>query len=207
MKVLLSNINKENNMEENNEVVGLKVNVQNVNDDSVEDVTENTEEAVEETVENKITIEKVDDDTIEDTGTLGEIFAPLMDDVTEKTINEDESGFYKLLACARLFGETGTTLYRFDIFYREFEENSGIFEFRNIVDNFEAARPKNSKEYKDFFAVIGIIRWNFHNKYMPINQNSYVSITTIESAINEHIKIAGIKKDKFIFRIDTIAED
>lgn len=113
---------------------------------------------------------------------------------------------YKKVATARLIDYNGTTIYRFDIFNKEFGQNSGIVEFRNVVNGFNSARPNNKKDYKDFFAMFGIITWNFSATVMPYEKNILALVTELESLINEHIGIAGIKKGKFEFKID-IVED
>jgi len=149
--------------------------------DFVDTVTPVDNTKVEETKENEVTVE----------------------DTTPATEEKDE---YEKVATARLVDYNGTTIYRFDIYNKEFGKDNGIVEYRNIVNNFESARPSGRKDYKDFFAMYGIITWNFNSKVMPYDKNILALITQLESLINEHITIAGIKKDKFTFKIDTVED-
>lgn len=122
---------------------------------------------------------------------------------SEETEKEPVDPFKKI-GTARLITCDGTTIYRFDIFYREYAENSGTIEYRNIVNDFESARPEGKKDFKEFFAMFGIIRWNFPNSVLPVSTNVTLALNKIESLINEHIKIAGIKKGKFEFKVDIL---
>lgn len=122
---------------------------------------------------------------------------------SEETEKEPVDPFKKI-GTARLVTCDGTTIYRFDIFYREYAENSGTIEYRNIVNDFESARPEGKKDFKEFFAMFGIIRWNFPNSVLPVSTNVTLALNKIESLINEHIKIAGIKKGKFEFKVDIL---
>lgn len=127
--------------------------------------------------------------------------------IPETTPIEEQVNEYRKVATARLIGyETGTTIYRFDIFNKEYSKDNGIIELRNVINGFNSIRPTNKKDYKDFFAMFGIITWNFNSVVMPYEKNILALITELESLINEHINIAGIKKDKFVFRIDIVEE-
>lgn len=113
--------------------------------------------------------------------------------------------YFKKVACARLLTKDGTTVYRFDIFHKEYRTDSGTFEFRNIVNNFKNVKATRRKDYQQFFTAFGIIRWNFSQSLMPINTNYMSAITQIESLVNEQIYNTGIFR-KYEFRIETVME-
>ena len=179
-----NNVLKENNtMEERNEAVGLKIQDVSVPDEVVEDEPEFSQ------------IPEEEPDPIID---------PEPEVVNDKPITEPiKNDGFKKIACARLFNAAGTTVFRFDIFYKEYASNSGTIEYKNIVDNFDSVRPTNVNELKEFFAMFGIIRWNFPKTVIPVNTNVLGALLKIESLINEHIKSAGIKKGHYEFRVET----
>ena len=178
LKVNNSIIKESNTMEERNEAVGLKIkDIGTAEETPVvpEEVIEPTPEPEPEVVVNP---------------------EPPIVEPTKK------DGFNKI-GCARLFNAAGTTVFRFDIFYKEYAENSGTIEYRNIVDNFDSVRPTKAEELKEFFAMFGIIRWNFPKTVLPVNTNVLIALLKIESLINEQIKSSGIKKGRYEFRVDT----
>jgi len=170
-------------------------------------------------------------ETVEETTEVTEDTAPVIEDVTEETkvdensvpennfdINDDTSAQqqiydefdekpYVKVATARLLSSDGATIYRFDITHKDVDENNGVIELKNIVNNFDAIRPENEKGYKNFFTLMGIIAFNFPTAVMSYNQNILATITQLESLLNQHLHIAGFRESEYRFRIDTVIED
>lgn len=184
MKVKSLNKEKENMSEQIIEPVGIKVK------DSSDHIEETFEE-VPEIVEPK-----------ENPEPIPVPLEPGPEVLDKEEVKKEDDG-YKKIGCARLINKDGVTVYRFDVAYKEFSKNDGIIEFRNIVNNFESVRPTTKREYKDFIAMFGIIRWNFAKTVMPVNTDPVASLVKVESLINEHIVMTGIKKGKYEFKVDT----
>ena len=200
LKVNNSIIKESNTMEERNEAVGLKIkDIGTAEETPVVPEEESIPDEVEPEIE-----EPVEDVVPE------EVIEPALEPEPEVVVNPEspiveptkKDGFNKI-GCARLFNAAGTTVFRFDIFYKEYAENSGTIEYRNIVDNFDSVRPTKAEELKEFFAMFGIIRWNFPKTVLPVNTNVLIALLKIESLINEQIKSSGIKKGRYEFRVDT----
>jgi len=195
---------KENNIMP--EVTGLKVKdldttppVDSIEPETVSEETTTTEEFTSDTTDNQPT----DNPTPDIGGLFNTMITPTEEEPTPPKEPIDD---FKKIATARLIDYNGSTIYRFDIFNKEYRKDSGIIELRNVVNGFNLNRPNNKKEYRDFFAMFGIISWNFNSSVMPYEKNIIALITELESLINEHINIAGIKRNKFVFKID-IAEE
>ncbi len=195
-----NNVLKESNtMEERNEAVGLKI----------QDVSTKEEEPIIVPEEEPVPDEVVEDEP--EFSQIPEVVEPEPEAEPEPEVVEKDEPIveptkkdgFKKIACARLFNASGTTVFRFDLFYKEYAENSGTIEYRNIVDNFDSVRPTKVNELKEFFAMFGIIRWNFPTTVMPVNANVLEALLKIESLINEQIKSAGIKKGRYEFRVET----
>lgn len=191
------------------EVTGVKVKdldttppVDIIEPETVSEETTTTEEFTSDTTDNQPATDNPTPD-------IGGLFNTMITPPTteeEPTLPKEPIDDFKKVATARLIDYNGSTIYRFDIFNKEYRKDSGIIELRNVVNGFSLNRPNNKKEYRDFFAMFGIISWNFNSSVMPYEKNIIALITELESLINEHINIAGIKKDKFVFKID-IAEE
>lgn len=196
LKVNNTIIKESNAMEEKLEPVGLKVKEVNVPKEEETPIIVPEDETIqEEFVEPEPEVEPIPEPQFE------EVVNP-EPPIVEPT---QKDGFNKI-ACARLFNAAGTTVFRFDIFYKEYAENSGTIEYRNIVDNFDSVRPTSTKELKEFFAIFGIIRWNFPKTVVPVNTNILIALLKIESLVNEQIRSAGIKKGNYEFRVENVEE-
>lgn len=196
------------NMEE--EVMGVKVKEPEVESVEEEAAPEEVEQVEEVSTEEETPVTEEDTVDVIDPAPEGipdDFVFPIQDfdsiSETKEEVKEEKDDFVKA-GTARLTDSNGTTIYRFDIYHKEYSKDNGTVEFRNIVNNFNAARPSNTKDYKDFFAIFGIIKWNFGNTVLPYDKNIMIILTQLESLINEHIVIAGIKKGKFTFRVDTV---
>lgn len=120
--------------------------------------------------------------------------------VTEPGPIEEPVNEVKKVGTARLIYNDATTVYRFDI---HFNPQYNSLEFKNVINGFEELHPKGAKGIKDFFAMYGIINWNFPKTVLAINTPEYLeSMTKIENLLNQHIKSAGLKK--FTFRVETV---
>ena len=198
-------------MEERNEVVGLKVKDVRTIKEEPETTTETEGYTIADPEEKVIARTDVDiTENVEEpvVNEEPEVVEPepevvVPDEVLDNEPKVPESDGFKRTACARLFNAAGTTVYRFDIFYKEYKTNDGTIEYRNIIDNFNAVRPQKVNELKEFFAMFGIIRWNFPTTVVPVNTNVLEALLKIECLINEQIKSAGIKKNHYQFRVDT----
>ena len=106
----------------------------------------------------------------------------------------------KKVGTARLIFNDATIVYKFDICFNS-EYNS--LEFINIINGFNELTVKNSSAMRDFFAMYGIIAWNFPKTTLVIGDPEYLGpMIKIENLINQHIKYAGLRK--FVFRVDTV---
>lgn len=195
LKVNNTIIKESNAMEEKLEPVGLKVKEVNVPKEEETPVIPEDETIQEEVVEPEHEF------ILEPEPEVEKIVNP-EPPIVEPT---QKDGFNKI-ACARLFNAAGITVFRFDIFYKEYAENSGTIEYRNIVDNFDSVRPTRTKDLKEFFAMFGIIRWNFPKTVVPVNTNILIALIKIESLVNEQIRSAGIKKGNYEFRVENVEE-
>lgn len=160
--------------------------------------------------------ETVNDENVsEETTTTEEDNVEHIDESQTEIVNEneiseppvDEAPSFKKIATARLIYDGSNTTYKFDIYYRGDSDSKGVIEFRNIVNAFEDIRPDKENDLKDFFAMYGIIKWNFPRPSTPVNTNVHLALVKIESLINDQIKIAKIKKGLFEFWIDNIDEE
>ena len=191
LKVNNNTVKENSSMEEKNEVVGLKVK-------DVRQTKEEPEVFPEEEFTPSEELVEEDNPTQEDS-----VIDPIPDVVDQEPVKDG----FKKIACARLFNSDRTTVFRFDIFYKEYAKDSGTIEYRNIVDNFNSVRPTKPNELKEFFAIFGIIRWNFPTTVLPVNTNVLEALLKIECLINEQIIKAGIKKGRYEFRVETVDED
>lgn len=200
LKVNNNTVKENSSMEEKNEVVGLKVKDVRQTKEEPEVFPEEEFTPSEELVEEDINefVEPEDIPTQED-----QVINPIPDIVDPESVKDG----FKKIACARLFNFDRTTVFRFDIFYKEYAKDSGTIEYRNIVDNFNSVRPTKPNELKEFFAMFGIIRWNFPTTVLPVNTNVLEALLKIECLINEQIIKAGIKKGRYEFRVETVDED
>lgn len=198
LKVNNNFIKESSTMEERNEAVGLKVKDVSIKG---EDSIVTPEEVGDDTPIEETKFEEIPEEFLETESTPEVEVEP---EIEQPTVEPTKDEGYKMISCARLFNYAGTTVFRFDIFYKEYAENSGIIELRNIVDNFSAVRPTKTNELKEFFAMFGIIRWNFPTTVMPVNTNIFEALLKIECLVNEQIKSAGIKKGRYEFRVDNV---
>ena len=66
---------------------------------------------------------------------------------------------------------------------------------RNIINNFDAIRPESPKKVKDFFAIVGLIRFIFPKTMFPIKSTDQEEsvIVTLENEITNNINMAKLK--------------
>ena len=95
-----------------------------------------------------------------------------------------------------------TIVYRFDLWTTTdghnplMDENGNKFvQLRNIINNFNAIRPESEKNVKDFFAIVGLIRFIFPKTMFPmdIHEKEETMIVTLENQISENIRMAKLK--------------
>lgn len=192
-------------MEENNILGALKVKDVVVKPKEEEvTTTENIEDPVVEESED-IGEDTVEEETvnIEEEPKTPEVVPEVVTPSKEETKDDGLNGF-KRIAVARMTHYTGLTLFRFDMYYKEYAPNSGTIALKNTVNNFSELKTKNKKEVQELFAAYGIIHWNFPNSVIPVNNNVYASLNNVESLVNNQIYISGIKKGNYTFKIDFV---
>ena len=203
LKVNNSAVKESNSMEERNEAVGLKVKDVRPPKEEEPDVIPEEEFVPDEPVDEIENIESTEPEVEDSPVQEDTIIEPAPEVVNPEPVKDG----FKKIACARLFNAAGTTVFRFDIFYKEYVKDSGTIEYRNIIDNFNSVRPTKVNELKEFFAMFGIIRWNFPTTVLPVNTNVLEALLKIESLINEQSVSAGIKKGRYECRVETVSED
>lgn len=93
-------------------------------------------------------------------------------------------------------------VYRFDLWttsngYMPMTDDNGhkLIQLKNIINNFDSIRPDNPKKVKDFFAIVGLIRFMFPKTMFPMKMEDKeeTAIVTLENEISNNIKMAKLK--------------
>ena len=189
-------------MEENNILGALKVKdvtVKPKEEETIEEVTDIEEPTETDSITEEEPEQVEEEVKVPEVEVVPETVIPKKDETKDDGLN----GF-KRIAVARLTHYTGLTLFRFDMYYKEYAPNSGTIALKNTVNNFSELKTKNKKEVQELFAAYGIIHWNFPNSVIPVNTNVYASLNDVESLVNNQIYISGIKKGNYTFKIDFV---
>lgn len=122
-------------------------------------------------------------------------------DATEQPIHEEDLMQPRRFATVKFYLKD-TIVYRFDLWtttdgHRPLMDENGnkYIQLMNIINNFNAIRPENEKDVKDFFAIVGLIRFIFPKTMFPMdaNEKEETMIVTLENQITENIKMAKLK--------------
>ena len=88
-------------------------------------------------------------------------------------------------------------IYRFDLWTTVYRNDyNKLIEIKNIINNFDEIRPDSPRKFKDFFAVVGVVRYTFPKTMIPVSldiDNKEVCVV-FENSINQYIKFAKLKK-------------
>ena len=100
-----------------------------------------------------------------------------------------------------------TIVYRFDLWTTSNgagpltdEHGNKLIEIKNLINNFDAIRPEKPNQVKDFFAIVGLIRFTFPKTKVPIGtdvkEDAY--IVTLENEVSNSIKMAKLKNFRVV---------
>ena len=88
-------------------------------------------------------------------------------------------------------------IYRFDLWTTVYRNDyNRLIEIKDIINNFDEIRPDSTRKFKDFFAVVGVVRYTFPKTMIPVSldiDNKEVCVV-FENSINQYIKYAKLKK-------------
>lgn len=96
-----------------------------------------------------------------------------------------------------------SVVYRFDLWtsdnghgsYMTDDDGNKLIQLKNIINNFNDIRPEKPNQVKDFFAIVGLIRFMFPKTMFPIkaSDKEEAVIVTLENEITNNIKMAKLK--------------
>jgi hypothetical protein len=121
-------------------------------------------------------------------------------DAAGEPIQEEDIVKPKKFASVRFYLKD-TVVYRFDLWTTSdghgpiMDNGNKLIQLRNIINNFNAIRPENEKDVKDFFAIVGLIRFIFPKTMFPMdaNEKEETMIVTLENQVSENIRMAKLK--------------
>lgn len=99
----------------------------------------------------------------------------------------------------------GREIYKFDLWTTRFGNRKiKLIELRNIINNFDKIRPENIRKVKEFFAIVGLVRFVFPKIMIDVPiETDFKSISDIlTDNVNLYIKYAKLKGLEFKIELE-----